>query len=149
MTEPTLPSLLQGFFTERLARQLQASPQTVSAYRDTIKLLLVFAARKSRKPPSRLTIDDLDAVTVGAKVGARTPPRGRRGGSAWEEGAGGPPPTPAVLRWGRPLLAPATVPNITDVAPVKPVPVNVTLVPPAMGPVGGATAVTRRSSKYR
>ena len=66
MTEPTLPSLLQGFFTERLARQLQASPQTVSAYRDTIKLLLVFAARKSRKPPSRLTIDDLDAVTVGA-----------------------------------------------------------------------------------
>jgi hypothetical protein len=31
MTAPTVTSLLQGFFTERLARQLQASPQTVSA----------------------------------------------------------------------------------------------------------------------
>jgi integrase/recombinase XerD len=66
MTAPTVTSLLQGFFTERLARQLQASPQTVSAYRDTIKLLLLFAAQKTKKPPSRLTIDDLDAVTVGA-----------------------------------------------------------------------------------
>ncbi len=66
MTAPTATSLLQGFFTERLARQLQASPQTVSAYRDTIKLLLLFAAQKTKKPPSRLTIDDLDAATVGA-----------------------------------------------------------------------------------
>ena len=66
MTEPTLTSLLQRFFTERLAGQLQASPETISAYRDTIKLLLLFAARKTTKAPSRLTIDDLDAVTVGA-----------------------------------------------------------------------------------
>ena len=53
MTAPTVTSLLQGFFTERLARQLQASPQTVSAYRDTIKLLLLFAAHKTKKAPSR------------------------------------------------------------------------------------------------
>lgn len=66
MTAPTVTSLLQGFFTERLVRQLQASPQTVSAYRDTIKLLLMFATGETKKPPSRLTIDDLDAVTVGA-----------------------------------------------------------------------------------
>ena len=66
MTVPTVTSLLQGFFTERLVRQLQASPQTISAYRDTIKLLLMFAAQKTKKAPSRLTIDDLDAVTVGA-----------------------------------------------------------------------------------
>jgi integrase len=66
MTMPTVASLLQGFFTERLVRQLQASPQTISAYRDTIKLLLMFAAQKTKKTPSRLTIDDLDAVTVGA-----------------------------------------------------------------------------------
>jgi integrase/recombinase XerD len=66
MTMPTVTSLLQGFFTERLVRQLQASPQTVSAYRDTIKLLLIFAAQITKKAPSRLTIDDLDAVTVGA-----------------------------------------------------------------------------------
>ncbi len=36
MTAPTVASLLQGFFTERLVRQLQASPQTISAYRDTV-----------------------------------------------------------------------------------------------------------------
>jgi site-specific recombinase XerD len=66
MTAPTLTALLQGFFTKRLARQLQASPQTVAAYRDTIKLLLMLAAQKTTKTPSRLTIDDLDAVTVGA-----------------------------------------------------------------------------------
>jgi integrase/recombinase XerD len=66
MTVPTVTSLLQGFFTERLVRQLQASPQTISAYRDTIRLLLMFTAWKTKKAPSRLTIDDLDAVTVGA-----------------------------------------------------------------------------------
>ena len=57
---------LQSYFTERLVRQLQASPQTISAYRDTIRLLLLYAAKKSGKAPSRLEIDDLDAVTVGA-----------------------------------------------------------------------------------
>jgi hypothetical protein len=35
----TLPTLLQGFFTDRMIRQRQASPHTISAYRDTIKLL--------------------------------------------------------------------------------------------------------------
>jgi integrase/recombinase XerD len=63
---PSLTRLLQGFFTERLVRQRRASPQTISAYRDTIKLLLLFAARTVDKPPSRLTVDDIDAATVGA-----------------------------------------------------------------------------------
>lgn len=66
MSEPTLMFLLQGFFTERLARQLQASAQTVAAYRDTMKLLLLFAAHRSSKRPSRLAIEDVDAVAVGA-----------------------------------------------------------------------------------
>jgi integrase/recombinase XerD len=66
MTAPTVTSLLQGFFAERLVRQMQASPQTISAYRDTIKLLLIFAAGQAKKPPSRLAIDDLDAVMIGA-----------------------------------------------------------------------------------
>ena len=66
MTASTLTLLLQGFFTDRLARQLQASPQTVAAYRDTLRLLLLFAAQTTNTPPSRLSIDNLDAVTVGA-----------------------------------------------------------------------------------
>ena len=40
----TLAPTLQAFFTDRLARQRQASPHTIAAYRDTVKLLLVFAA---------------------------------------------------------------------------------------------------------
>jgi integrase/recombinase XerD len=35
-----LAPLLQGFFTDRLARQKNASPHTVAAYRDTYRLLL-------------------------------------------------------------------------------------------------------------
>lgn len=63
---PDVMVLIQGFFTHRLARQLQASPQTIAAYRDTFKLLLRFAAQRANTTPSRLTIDDLDAAAVGA-----------------------------------------------------------------------------------
>ena len=35
--------LLQLFFVERLIQQLQVSPCTVAAYRDTFRLLLAFA----------------------------------------------------------------------------------------------------------
>ena len=56
-----LAPALQAFFTDRLARQRQASGHTIAAYRDAIKLLLVFAAQQPGKPPSRLDIADLDA----------------------------------------------------------------------------------------
>ena len=56
----------QAFFTDRLARQRQASGHTVAAYRDAVKLLLMFAERQTGKPPSRLDIADLDAPLIGA-----------------------------------------------------------------------------------
>ena len=40
------------------------------------------------------------------------------------------------------VTVPATVPNLTDVAPERLVPVTVTLVPPAVDPDCGLTAVT-------
>jgi integrase/recombinase XerD len=61
-----LAPILQGFFTDRLARQKKASPNTVAAYRDTCKLLLAFAQGRTGKPPSRLSLADLDATMVGA-----------------------------------------------------------------------------------
>jgi integrase/recombinase XerD len=61
-----LAPVLQGFFTDRLARQKKASPNTVAAYRDTCRLLLAFARDKTGKPPSALSIADLDAALVGA-----------------------------------------------------------------------------------
>ena len=61
-----LAPVLQGFFTDRLARQKKASPNTVAAYRDTCRLLLSFAQGKTGKAPSRLSLADLDAALVGA-----------------------------------------------------------------------------------
>ena len=38
-----LAPTLQAFFTDRLTRQKNASPHTIAAYRDTLRLLLGFA----------------------------------------------------------------------------------------------------------
>ena len=61
-----LAPILQGFFTDRLARQKNASPHTVAAYRDTLRLLLGFARERTGKQPSALSLADLDAALVGA-----------------------------------------------------------------------------------
>jgi site-specific recombinase XerD len=61
-----LAPTLEAFFTERLIRQLQASPNTISAYRDTMRLLLGFTAQRTAKQPSELEVDDLDAPLIGA-----------------------------------------------------------------------------------
>jgi site-specific recombinase XerD len=59
-------ALLQTFFSERLIRQRQASPHTISSYRDTFRLLLQFAQRRLHKPPSRFALEDIDAPMVTA-----------------------------------------------------------------------------------
>lgn len=59
-----LAPVLQAFFTDRLARQQEASPRTVAAYRDTFRLLLAFASSQARVPPSRLSVEDLSAPLV-------------------------------------------------------------------------------------
>lgn len=65
MTSASFPALVQGFFTDRLLRQRRASPHTIAGYRDTFRLLLRFAAERLRKPPTELTIDNLDASFIG------------------------------------------------------------------------------------
>jgi site-specific recombinase XerD len=62
----TLASTIQAFFTDYLTRQRRASPHTIAAYRDSLRLLLAFAARQSGTQPSRLEITDLDAPLVAA-----------------------------------------------------------------------------------
>jgi integrase/recombinase XerD len=61
-----LAPTLQAFFTERLIGQRQASPHTIAAYRDTLRLLLTFTAARTGKQPSALDLDDLDAPLIGA-----------------------------------------------------------------------------------
>jgi site-specific recombinase XerD len=62
----TLAPVLQSFFTDRLIAQRQASPHTIAAYRDALRLLLTFAAQATGRPASRLNLADLDAGLVGA-----------------------------------------------------------------------------------
>jgi site-specific recombinase XerD len=62
----TLAPTMQTFFSERLARQRQASPRTVAAYRDTFRLLLSFVQEHTGKSPSTLDLSDLDAPTISA-----------------------------------------------------------------------------------
>jgi site-specific recombinase XerD len=62
----SLASTLQLFFTERLARQRQASPCTVIAYRNTFRLLLRFLQDRTGKAPSSLDRQDLTAEVITA-----------------------------------------------------------------------------------
>lgn len=61
-----LAPILQTFFTQRLAAQQNASPNTVAAYRDTFRLLLAFVQEHTGISPSRLSLEDLDAPLISA-----------------------------------------------------------------------------------
>jgi len=61
-----LAPALQAYFTERLAGQRGASPNTIAAYCLTFRLLLGFASKRTRKPPSKLDIAELDAPLIAA-----------------------------------------------------------------------------------
>lgn len=64
MIAATFPALLQGFFSDRLLRQMRASSNTIAGYRDSFRLLLRYATDRLRKKPSDLMIEDLDAPFV-------------------------------------------------------------------------------------
>ncbi len=65
-TTANLPVLLQSFFTDRLMGQRRASPHTIASYRDTFRLLFCFAQHHLKKPPSALSLEDLNAPFIGA-----------------------------------------------------------------------------------
>jgi len=60
-----LATLLEGFFTDRLMTQRQASSHTVAAYRDTFRLLLHHAQVRLKKAPSALALADVDVRFIG------------------------------------------------------------------------------------
>jgi len=61
MQAAELSPLLERFFSQRLIAQRRVSAHTVASYRDTFRLLLVFAENRLGRPPSRLTLADLNA----------------------------------------------------------------------------------------
>jgi integrase/recombinase XerD len=61
----SLAPVLEGYFLERLT-QRRASPNTIASYRDTFRLLLGFAQRRTGHAPSVLDMAELDADLIGA-----------------------------------------------------------------------------------
>ena len=57
---------LESWFVDRLGRQRQASPQTITSYRDTLRLLLCFIQDRIGKDPSKLDWSDLDEKAISA-----------------------------------------------------------------------------------
>ena len=62
-----LAPTMQAFFTDRLVRQRHASPQTVAAYRDTMRLLLAIQTGLRASELTGLTCGDIHLGT-GAHV---------------------------------------------------------------------------------
>jgi len=63
-TSLSLAALLERFFTQRLMQQRQASPHTVSSYRDTFRQFLKFTEQRLHKAPSQLNFQEIDAPLV-------------------------------------------------------------------------------------
>lgn len=57
----TLMVFIQSFFTEYLATNRGLSPNTIMAYRDAIKMFLIFVAEQQKTPVAKLTPEGLTA----------------------------------------------------------------------------------------
>ena len=55
------PQLCESFFTKRLMAQRKASQHTISSYAHTFRLLVKFAHKRLGRPPSKLSLAELDA----------------------------------------------------------------------------------------
>lgn len=64
MHKADLGTLFEAFFCKRLISQRRASPHTIASYRDTFRLLLVFAQKRLRRPPSQLELKDISPSLV-------------------------------------------------------------------------------------
>src|SRR5258708_37429362 len=63
-TPERFAELVQTFFCDYLIKQRDLSPRTVSAYRDTFRLLLSFLQRACGKRPDQLMLSNLTAAQL-------------------------------------------------------------------------------------
>ncbi len=56
----SLAQQLESFFHRRLTQQRNATPATIAAYRDALRLLVLFASERTGKKPCALAVEDLD-----------------------------------------------------------------------------------------
>lgn len=64
MSATSLAPFLERFFTQRLMQQREASPHTISSYRDTFRQFLVFSHQRLKQTPSCLSIEQIDAPLI-------------------------------------------------------------------------------------
>jgi site-specific recombinase XerD len=63
-TPISFAALLERFFTQRLMQQRQASPHTISSYRDSFRQFLKFTEQCLHKAPSELNFQEIDAPLI-------------------------------------------------------------------------------------
>ena len=61
---PTLSGLVQSFFQQHLQQARGASPHTIRAYRDTLRLFFMYVARQQRCGVERLALSDITSQRV-------------------------------------------------------------------------------------
>lgn len=59
-----LPVLLEAFFTDWMMNQKKVSPNTITAYRDAFRLLLVYSSKHLKRQPSQLKMRDLSVDLI-------------------------------------------------------------------------------------
>ena len=59
-----LPALVERYFCEYLIKQRNASPETISSYRDAFRLFLRFSEQRFGRSPATLTLADFDAPQI-------------------------------------------------------------------------------------
>jgi site-specific recombinase XerD len=55
-----LAPLLESYFRRRLVKQRNATPATLASYRDSLRMLILFAAARLQKEPAALALEELD-----------------------------------------------------------------------------------------
>jgi integrase/recombinase XerD len=61
---PSFSTLVQCYFAQHLQEHKSASPRTITAYRDTFRLLFAYLQEQCGRSPTEFQIPDLDAPTV-------------------------------------------------------------------------------------
>jgi site-specific recombinase XerD len=64
ITPASFAPLLERFFMQRLMRERQVSPHTISSYRDTFRQFLKFVQQRLHKPPAKLGFEEIDAPLI-------------------------------------------------------------------------------------
>jgi len=64
LTANPLPALVQSFFADYLIHQRQLSPCTIASYRDSLRLLLAYVQKQTRRQPAQQRLEDWNVPRI-------------------------------------------------------------------------------------